>query len=55
MKLHREASGYVDAIIFVSQEGADNFHQLRLGSVVRMIPLKNQLALLKQCNCEEKN
>jgi glycosyltransferase involved in cell wall biosynthesis len=77
MELHREASAYVDAITFVSLEGANNFHQqhswkdvpsvvidnsvlikpqakmtkkthkLRLGSVGRMIPLKNQLALLK--------
>jgi glycosyltransferase involved in cell wall biosynthesis len=77
MKLHRKASAYVDAITFVSQESADDFHhqhawydvpnvvidngvlinpiikvarkinRLRIGSVGRMIPLKNQLGLLK--------
>jgi len=77
VKLHKSTKPYVNAITFVSQEGADNFQAnhhwsdiphtvidngviikpvikkkannsyLRLGAVGRMIPLKNQLSLLK--------
>ncbi|SEL71037.1 Glycosyltransferase involved in cell wall bisynthesis [Colwellia chukchiensis] len=77
LELHKKSQRYVDAITFVSQEGADNFHQahgwqstpsavidngvliqpiekgnatasaLRVGSVGRMIPLKNQISLLR--------
>ena len=79
-KLHLKAKKYIKSIIFVSQEGKDNFQEthswqevpnrvidngviinsiskpaqqttlLRIGSVGRMIPLKNQLGLLKAIN-----